>query len=440
MAKTLRIESASIAILLLSCQILLAQGGTWNTVAPMPTPLGDLAAGGVGGILYAVGGEVPYPSPLWRPCCGFVGMLEAYDPGTDKWTAESPMPTPRGGVAACELGGLLYVLGGIGQHDEALPTVEVYNPKTGRWASKAPMPTARFGLAAAAVNGVLYAVGGWNPSLGFVGTVEAYNPSTNTWTPMQPMLTPRLVPAAAAVGGILFVVGGSNYSANFLATTEAYNPESNTWSTKAPMPTPRAGLAAGTIAGDLYAVGGEGEGGPPFFGLWLSTTEAYDPKTDTWRSCSPMPTARSNLAGATVGDTFYAVGGIRLLPNATGQLLAMNEAFTPFLSVTIRVNPATINLRSNVKIKVAILSTSLFDATSINPDTVKLSGALAETERNGTPIFSFDDVNDDGILDLVLSFRARNLQLTRADKQVVLKGQTFAGQLVKGVASVRIVP
>jgi hypothetical protein len=145
---------------------------------------------------------------------------------------------------------------------------------------------------------------------------------------------------------------------------------------------------------------------------------------------------RSGVSVGPVGDNVYVVGG---LGNGGSPLLAVNEAFSPFLSVAIRVNPATINLRSNAKLKVAILSSSTFDATSVIPDSVKLSGALADTERNGTPIFSFDDVNDDGILDLVVSFRARNLHLTKADKQVVLKGQTFAGQLIKGVAPVRIV-
>jgi hypothetical protein len=69
----------------------------------------------------------------------------------------------------------------------------------------------------------------------------------------------------------------------------------------------------------------------------------------------------------------------------------------------------------------------LFDATSVIPDSVKLSGVLADTEPNGTPPYSIDDVDKDGILDLVITFGARDLLLTKADKQVVLKGQTFAG-------------
>lgn len=59
------------------------------------------------------------------------------------------------------------------------------------------------------------------------------------------------------------------------------------------------------------------------------------------------------------------------------------------------------------------------------PDSVKLSGALAETERSGTPLFSIDDLNDDGILDLLVNFRAQNLQLTETHKLVVLKRQTL---------------
>jgi hypothetical protein len=248
------------------------------------------------------------------------------------------------------------------------------------------------------------------------------------------MPTPRAGLAVAVVDGKLYAVGGHNLSSFNLSTVEAYDPATNTWKAGAPMPLGRDGLTVGAIGGRLYAAGGfplvQGDSG---------FVDAYDPDLDRWSLESPMPTSRTGVAGSVIGDSLYVVGGYRIL-KVGSRFAATNEAFSPFLPVTIGVNPTVINLRSNEAIKVAILSTSMFDATSIIPDSVKLSGALAETERNGTPIFSFDDVNDDGILDLVLTFRARDLQLTNADTQVVLKGQTFAGQLVKGVAPVRIVP
>jgi hypothetical protein len=43
--------------------------------------------------------------------------------------------------------------------------------------------------------------------------------------------------------------------------------------------------------------------------LVLSTVEEYDPATNRWRSCAPMPTARNHLLAAAINDRIYAIGG-----------------------------------------------------------------------------------------------------------------------------------
>ena len=73
----------------------------------------------------------------------------------------------------------------------------------GTWRQVAPMPTARYCLAAAEVNGKLYAIGGIG---GLGNTVEEYNPATNTWHQVAPMLTARWPLAAAEVNGKLYAV------------------------------------------------------------------------------------------------------------------------------------------------------------------------------------------------------------------------------------------
>jgi hypothetical protein len=157
-----------------------------------------------------------------------------------------------------------------------------------------------------------------------------------------------------------------------------------------------------------------------------------------------MPTSRSNTAGGVIDDTLYVVGGFRILPDFTAQWLAVNEAFTPFLTVSIDIKPGdpnnTINLKSNGKVDVAILSSVTFDATSVDPSTVRLAGAYVATQGKGAPMISFADVNGDHRLDLVLRFETQDLQLTKTDTQAVLKGQTFGGQLIRGTDSIRIVP
>jgi hypothetical protein len=53
--------------------------------------------------------------------------------------------------------------------------------------------------------------------------------------------------------------------------------------------------------------------------------------------------------------------------------------------------------------------------------------------------YSFADVNHDGLVDLLVDFRARDLQLAATDTQAVVKATTFAGQRIRGVDQVRIV-
>ncbi len=74
----------------------------------------------------------------------------------------------------------------------AIPGSDQVIASSGTWATKASMPTPRFGVGAGVVNGILYAVGGSNSSSLALGTVEAYNPATDTWTTgLASMPTPR---------------------------------------------------------------------------------------------------------------------------------------------------------------------------------------------------------------------------------------------------------
>jgi N-acetylneuraminic acid mutarotase len=412
-----------------------AQAGVWTTEAPMPSPVAAAASGVINGKLYLAGG--------FNLASGYLASTLVYDPATNTWEARAPMPAAREDAVGAVVDGVFYVIGGI--NDQGfLRTVEAYDPKTNTWSEKAPMPTARWDTAAGVEGGVIYVAGGWGYLGPNLSTLEAYNPKTDTWTTKAPMPTGRSGAASAVIGGILYVAGGvqAGTGGTSLRTVEAYNPRTNSWSTRTQAPYQFGSSAVtGVIDGKFYVAGGYDLTQNGSFTI-RNNLSAYDPGSDSWLLEPPMPTGRLSAGGGAIGDVLYVVGGEACVGFAfcSSPIVAVNEAFSPFLSVTIRVNPTTINLRSNAKIKVAILSTSTFDATSVVPDSVKLSGALADTERNGTPLYSFADVNDDGILDLVLSFRARNLELTKADKQVVLKGQTFAGQLIKGVTPVRIVP
>lgn len=114
------------------------------------------------------------------------------------------------------------------------------------------------------------------------------------------------------------------------------------------------------------------------------------------------------------------------------------------LPVAIDVKPGavpnTINLGSNGTVAVAILSTPPFDARTLDPTTVTLASAPVKLRGQGTPMASAQDVNGDGLPDLVVHVSTEALQLRDADTEAVLRGRTTGGTTVQGRDTVRVVP
>jgi hypothetical protein len=102
--------------------------------------------------------------------------------------------------------------------------------------------------------------------------------------------------------------------------------------------------------------------------------------------------------------------------------------------------PNSINLGSGGTVPVAILSSASFDATTVNPATVTLASAAVKLKGQGTPMASKEDVNGDGLLDLVIHIETQALQLSAGDTEAVLTGATYSGALITGKDTIRIVP
>jgi hypothetical protein len=147
--------------------------GRWSDVRPAPAPRNSAAGAVIDGRLYLVGGRTVGGGNMAR--------LDRYDPATDQWEALAPMPQASGGLAAAALGGRLYAFGGEwfapgggGVHAETW----VYDPGRAAWSAADPMPTPRHGLAAAAVDGVVLSIGGARrvSAQDTSGVVEALRP------------------------------------------------------------------------------------------------------------------------------------------------------------------------------------------------------------------------------------------------------------------------
>lgn len=115
----------------------------------------------------------------------------------------------------------------------------------------------------------------------------------------------------------------------------------------------------------------------------------------------------------------------------------------PIKAVEIDIKPGsdpnTINLGSQGNIPVVIFSTPDFDATTLDPTTITLANASVKLRGKGTPMASFEDVNGDGLLDIVVHVDTSALELALCDTDAILEGETFDGDKIRGIDTVRIV-
>jgi N-acetylneuraminic acid mutarotase len=132
---------------------------------------------------------------------------------------------PRSEVAAAELNGKIYLMGGYVKHGDLL---EEYDPVKDRWRRRASLPKPLHHIGAAAVNGKIYLIGGYITGVGSVATVYEYDPVVDRWNVKQPMPAGRSGIAAAVLEGKVFVFGGE-YNRATRRDVESFNPATNQW-------------------------------------------------------------------------------------------------------------------------------------------------------------------------------------------------------------------
>lgn len=296
--------------------------GRWETLANLSTPLGEVAAGVIQGVMYLVGEGS--------------SATFAYDVQNRQWLANKASRPFNGHHHSAEvLDGKLYLVGGLGGGSEG--RLQIFDPLTNSWTTGASMPWSGGSVSTAVIAGKLYAAGGIVSTF-TVANCARYDPLTNTWTTLAAMPDGGRNHAAAGTDGQkLWVFGGrraGNFPTNGYDSVMVYDPGSNTWdwsgaigATLAPLPEARGGMGKAVRWGsEFYVFGGETLDDPDADANGVyPRVDVYSPATNTWRRELDMPVARHGIFPVLYQGWMFLAGGGTVSANSQSTRF---DAFT----------------------------------------------------------------------------------------------------------------
>ena len=186
----------------------------------------------------------------------------------------------------------------------AQPNVQLFPPDQ-PLVAQFRLKSERYGMPVVAVGSFIYVFGG-NSRTGTTGSIERIDIRDNSVSTLETALTPRYYHSAEAVGSAIYVFGGiekigTDYG--FSLRTERFDTLTGKVTEVAPLPTKMRTPASVEVGGKIYVVGGSDEDGER-----LSTLLIYDPISDKWTSGAAMKVARE-CDVVSDGTTIYAIGG-----------------------------------------------------------------------------------------------------------------------------------
>ncbi len=260
---------------------------------------------------------------------GVTGKVERYDPQLDEWVELPPKPTPVTDIHAAVVGGLIYVPGGFVENEGPINALEVFDPQRGVWETRSAMPVALSAYSLVEFEGKLYIFGGWDGDK-YSDIALSYDPQTDTWIELSPLPTPRGYAGGVEAGGTLYVIGGYD-GTNALRVSEVYVPQlengvDNPWRQLSPLPDPRYGYGIANVADIIHVIGGIGDE------LKL-TSYKYVPQNDEWQAFDfPQTENWAEFGVVQIETDLYLVGG-----SSKGEPAGWNMRFQVMFSVLLPV-------------------------------------------------------------------------------------------------------
>ena len=249
---------------------------------------------------------------------------ELYDPVKELgiWSKSSPMNVPRRDHTATRLpDGRVLVAGGLNWSDSYLNDAEIYNPDAGIWNLTNPLSIKRNKHSSVLLaDGQVLIAGGTTTGGVYLNSSEIYNPATGNWTSGGNFTTARIGATIVPLNtGNILLIGG--YNGNSLSSTQIYTPGSG-WSNGPSLGTARRSHTATILKdGRVLVVGGRDSAGSQ-----LSSSEIYNPVSNTWGPTGSLQTTRDNHTAALLPDGRILVTGGFVGPNT---FLSSSELYDP---------------------------------------------------------------------------------------------------------------
>ncbi len=223
-----------------------------------------------------------------------------------KFQSLNDLPTVLEWPATVTDGRYVYV---VNPYTSARITTAVirFDPKTAKWAVASTAASKKIQAAAAwsPTDSHIYVFGGTvNGGWKIFAGVESINTNTGEIKDLgiiNPM--PTVYGCAAAWDKLIYVFGGTQNADHTIASMYSFDPQNKQFTRLADMPE-SVQTAGAIVNGVLYTFGGFDQ----FLNTQSKNINAYDIKTNTWKTVATLPRGISSNAVAVCGDLIFVVG------------------------------------------------------------------------------------------------------------------------------------
>ena len=234
----------------------------------------------------------------------FVGTRDDAQAADEPWTYASAMSQRRSYIAAAEVAGQVYAVGGmVGETGRFLSVAQRFDPQANSWSRLPRLPEAVRAGAGAALDGKVYVIGGQTEDRDgrqvYALDVRVRDLGGARTLPRAPLQHGRGRARRPDLrDGRLQGGGGTRRRLRL-------RPGVRLLERRHPLPAPNHTFGAVVFDGEIWAIGGR-RGEEVLHDVWI-----YNPETDRWRPGPPLPEPMELVGAAVPGTTSMRSGRAR---------------------------------------------------------------------------------------------------------------------------------